>query len=156
VRAANRLIAQVPRLEPVSRLLDVALGVEAGETADDTERSLVSLLQLAIELDSLESRDIGIDAALKAMRERNAYAEQLLDAAERVVARSHEAVLRSTVLITGLRVGMVLDEDLETQRGVLVAPRGCEVTPSFLQHISQFVEQIQRESVTVLETPACG
>jgi len=156
VRAANRLIAQVPRLEPVSRLLDVALGVEAGETADDTERSLVSLLQLAIELDSLESRDIGIAAALKAMRERNAYAEQLLDAAERVVARSHEAVLRSTVLITGLRVGMVLDEDLETQRGVLVAPRGCEVTPSFLQHISQFVEQIQRESVTVLETPACG
>jgi len=156
VRAANRLIAQVPRLEPVSRLLDVALGVEAGETADDTERSLVSLLQLAIELDSLESRDIGIAAALKAMRERNAYAEQLLDAAERVVARSHEAVLRSTVLITGLRVGMVLDEDLETQRGVVVAPRGCEVTPSFLQHISQFVEQIQRESVTVLETPACG
>src|SRR5262249_37595974 len=50
-RAANRLIAQVPRLEPVSRLLDLALGLEPEQKADEAERRPVELLQLAIDLD---------------------------------------------------------------------------------------------------------
>jgi hypothetical protein len=33
---------------------------------------------------------------------------------------------------------VIVDEDISTRRGVLIAPRGCEVTLSFLGHIRQF------------------
>jgi CheY-like chemotaxis protein len=153
-RAANRLISQVPRLEPVSRLLDLALGLEPPESADEAERRPVELLRLAIDLDSLEFNGGSTEAGLQMLRQRNAYSEELLAAVERVMVRSRDLLHPSTVQLTQLRVGMVLDEDLLTRRGVLIAPRGCEVTPSFLEHIRKFVQQIERNSVAVLETAA--
>src|SRR6266850_2807128 len=125
-RAANRLIAQVPRLEPVSRLLDLALGLEPSDAVDDAERKPAELLRLAIDLDSLEFKGARPDAALKALRARKAYSDQLLDAAERVIARSRKTMQSASVPLEHLRVGMVLDQDVHTQRGVLIAPRGCD------------------------------
>ena len=37
---------------------------------------------------------------------------------------------------------MILDQDVVTSRQVLIAPRGCEVTPSFLEHLRHFAKQL--------------
>jgi CheY-like chemotaxis protein len=153
-RAANRLIARVPRLEPVGRLLDLALGLEPSDSADEAERKPAELLRLAIDLDSLEFNGTRADAALQDIRGQKTYSDEMLEAADRVLARSRDTVQCASVPLEQLRVGMVLDQDLHTQRGVLIAPRGCEVTSSFLEHIRQFVQQIERTSVAVLETSA--
>ena len=154
IGAANRLIAQVPRLQPVSRLLDLALGIDLSESASDAERRSAELLRLAMDLDSHESRGARPDAALRTVRGKKSYSDQLLEAAERVLAPSQGALQGSSVPLDGLRVGMVLDQDLHTQRGVLIAPRGCEVTTSFLEHIRQFIQQIDPTPVAVLATSA--
>lgn len=154
IGAANRLIAQVPRLQPVSRLLDLALGIDLSDSANEAERKFAELLRLAIDLDTLEHKGARPDAALRTVRGKKAYSDQLLEAAERVLAPSQGAVQGSSVPLDGLRVGMVLDQDLHTQRGVLIAPRGCEVTTSFLEHIRQFIQQIDPTPVAVLATSA--
>jgi len=150
-RAANRLIAQVPRLEPVSRLLDLALGLESPDKADDAQRGPVELLRLAIDLDSLEFNGASAETALQTLRERAIYPDELLDAVARVMSRSRETLRYTSVPLTQLRAGMVLDEDILTQRGVLIAPRGCEVTSSFLEHIRKFIQQVGRTTVSVID-----
>ena len=150
-RAANRLIAQVPRLEPVSRLLDLALGLESPDKADEAQRGPVELLRLAIDLDSLEFNGASAETALQTLRERATYPDELLDAVARVMSRSRETLRYTSVPLTQLRAGMVLDEDILTQRGVLIAPRGCEVTSSFLEHIRKFIQQIGRTTVSVID-----
>jgi hypothetical protein len=154
IGAANRLIAQVPRLQPVSRLLDLALGIDLSDSANEAERKSAELLRLAIDLDTLEHKGARPDAALRTVRGKKSYSDQLLEAAERVLAPSQGAVQGSSVPLDGLRVGMVLDQDLHTQRGVLIAPRGCEVTTSFLEHIRQFIQQLDPTPVAVLATSA--
>ena len=150
-RAANRLIAQVPRLEPVSRLLDLALGLESPDKADEAQRGPVELLRLAIDLDSLEFNGASAETALQTLRERATYPDELLDAVARVMSRSRETLRYTSVPLTQLRAGMVLDEDILTLRGVLIAPRGCEVTSSFLEHIRKFIQQVGRTTVSVID-----
>lgn len=150
-RAANRLIAQVPRLEPVSRLLDLALGLESPDKADEAQRGPVELLRLAIDLDSLEFNGASAETALQTLRERAIYPDELLDAVARVMSHSRETLRYTSVPLTQLRAGMVLDEDILTRRGVLIAPRGCEVTSSFLEHIRKFIQQVERATVSVID-----
>ncbi len=155
-RAANRLIAQVPRLEPVSRLLDVALGLEAADNENEAERKPAELLRLALDLDSLEFNGNRPDEALRMIRDRKLYSDDLLAATERVLQRSRETVQQTNVPVAQLRVGMVLDQDIHTRRGVLIAPRGCEVTSSFLEHIRQFIQQLDPKAVAVVESNTSG
>jgi hypothetical protein len=57
--------------------------------------------------------------------------------------------------VTALRTGMILDEDMHVRNGVLIAPRGFEVTPSFLLHLRKFEGKIDRDKIRVqLITPA--
>ena len=46
---------------------------------------------------------------------------------------------------------MVLDEDVKTARDILIAPRGCEVTLSFIEHITHFTKQLSKPTIAVLQ-----
>jgi len=52
--------------------------------------------------------------------------------------------------LSALTVGMVIDQDVVTGRKVLIAPRGCEVTPSFIEHLRHFAKQLPQLKVAVL------
>jgi CheY-like chemotaxis protein len=150
-KAANWLIARVPRLEPVSRLLDFALGIDGGEPADALGREHLELLRLGIELDALEARGMNGDEALAGLRGRAKYSAKLLEAAARALRATQQGSQRITVPVASLRTGMILDEDLRTPQGVLIAQRGFEVTPSFLLHVRHFKGVIDLGSLAVLQ-----
>ncbi|MGO8859129.1 MAG: response regulator [Steroidobacteraceae bacterium] len=151
-KAANRLISQIPRLESVSRLLDFALGVDPGEPMDAVGKEHLELLRLGIEFDGLEERGMSAEEALAALRTHNKYSAKLLEATSRTLAATRESSQRVTLPLAALRAGMIIDEDIHTQQGVLIAPRGCEVTPSFLLHIHKFEGRLCRDKVKVQQT----
>ena len=83
VRAANRLIAHVPRLEPVSAILTAVQESAAEEdplvpsTADQLH---VQVLRLAMESERLEGQGVPDSAILEALEASGDYSAQLLEA----------------------------------------------------------------------------
>jgi hypothetical protein len=157
IRAANRVIARVPRLERVSAILRAVLEDKdttdpvmerrfKGPTADPVH---VQLLNLAIQTDRLESERLCPESIRETLAASGAYPPAMLDALAAILLERENPRRRAQIAIGSVRVGMVLDEDLKTARDILVAPRGCEVTASFLQHIRSVSTQLP-ERVTVL------
>jgi CheY-like chemotaxis protein len=151
-QAANRLIAHVPRLEPVSALLSAVTGGEShnGQAADALA---AEVLGLAMEVDRLELQGLNPQSVLDTLRMLGNSPPALLDALERTTQAGGADLERAEIAVSELEVGMVLDEDLHTSRDVLIAPRGCDVTPSFLEHIRHFVKELAKPSVVVFRRP---
>lgn len=153
-RAACRLIARVPRLEPVSAVL-AALNDPVAEADPLVPSSAnpkhVQVLRLAIEVERLEEQGLRGEAVLEALQASGDYPVSLLDALRALQKEQHDALERAEVPVADLAVGMVLDEDVRTTRDLLVAPRGCEVTLSFIEHISHFAQQLPKPTVAVVQ-----
>src|SRR5262249_30210083 len=116
IRAANELVAHVPRLGPVSRLLNLAGGFEPRAGADTVERAHLELLELSTELDSLELAGSTPAEAVATVAAGKRYSARLLDAALRCAEHEARTLERSEVGFVGLRVGMVLAEDVRNAR----------------------------------------
>ncbi|HXO64193.1 MAG TPA: response regulator [Steroidobacteraceae bacterium] len=149
-QAANRLIGHVPRLEPVSALLARVTATEdQTEGAGEAESPAAQVLRLAMEVDRLELQGLGAQSVLDTLRTLGEFPAPLLDALGKVLAGADDELERAEIPVSDLEIGMILDEDLRTGRDVLIAPRGCDVTPSFLEHIRHFVKQLDKPSVAV-------
>lgn len=152
-RAANRLINHVPRLEAVSALLsalaDPAATVDASITArpDPTH---VEVLRLATEAERLETQGLRGLAVLESLEASGDYSPALLSAFRATQSEQGGALSRVEIPVSALEVGMVLDQDVVTGRQVLIAPRGCEVTPSFIEHLRHFAKQLSQAKIAVL------
>jgi CheY-like chemotaxis protein len=154
-QAANRLIGHVPRLEPVSALLAAVSTSTPEEAASGAAGSLaVNVLRLAMEADRLELQDLGPESVLETLRAFEDFSPELLNALSRVMRSGKDDLERAEIPVSGLAIGMILDEDLRTERDVLIAPRGCDVTPSFLEHIRHFMQQLSKPNVAVFRRPA--
>jgi hypothetical protein len=102
-----------------------------------------------MEVDRLELQGLGAQSVLDTLRTLGEFPAPLLDALGKVLAGADDELERAEIPVSELEIGMVLDEDLRTGRDVLIAPRGCDVTPSFLEHIRHFVKQLDKPSVAV-------
>jgi CheY-like chemotaxis protein len=153
-RAANRLIARVPRLEPVSAILTALIEPAADQDplAPGTADSMhVQVLRLAIEIERLEEHGLRGAAILEALQASGDYPAKLLDGLRMTQEEQHVALVRAEIPVADLAVGMVLDEDLRTTRDLLIGPRGCEVTLSFIEHIGHFTRELPRPTVPRVE-----
>ncbi|HEX5461162.1 MAG TPA: response regulator [Steroidobacteraceae bacterium] len=152
-RAANRLINHVPRLEAVSAILnalgDPATAADPG-IATRPDSTHVEVLRLAMDAERLESQGLRGPAVLEALQASGDYSPSLLSALEATQLEQSEVLTRTEIPLSALTVGMVLDQDVVTSRQVLIAPRGCEVTPSFIEHLRHFAKQLPQSKVTVL------
>jgi CheY-like chemotaxis protein len=151
-QAANRLIAHVPRLEPVSALLAEVDAISSGAEPPGHTAAQVQLqvLKLAIEVDRLESQGMPATLALESVRAGGEFPERLITALEATLQHGSTEMERVEIPVQDLEIGMILDEDILTRKDVLIAPRGCEVTASFLEHIGHFLKELARPSVAVM------
>ena len=154
-RAAIRVIAHVPRLEPVNAILtalsepEAQNGSQGAATADVTH---VKILRLALETERLEAQGLGTQAILESLEASGDFSPQLLDGL-RATQNAHQAVFdRAEVPVAALEIGMVLDEDIKTARDVLIAPRGCEVTLSFIEHIGHFAKHLSKPTIAIFRS----
>jgi CheY-like chemotaxis protein len=147
----ERLLANIPRLEPVREILALQAGRRVSGGASEARAMAANALKLALDFDEIESRGVALQEALDTLRGRTgAYLPQVLE--DLFTCKGVGAVRQELreVSLRGLSVGMVLAEDLKTRTGLLLVARGFEITPSFIERARNFGDGYVREPVRVL------
>ena len=142
---AARLIADIPRMEPVRQIL---LGHEpshdgrctsAPTMKDDPANSGAAVLRIALDYDLLEARGLSPSLSLGTLRGRTgAYDPILIEALAELIGVSETECEVRELRVGGLRPGMILAEDVRMRSGGLLVARGQEVTESLIERLRNF------------------
>jgi FixJ family two-component response regulator len=146
---AERLLAQIPRLETVRELLRHAgPDDEAGAPADASPQA--RLLRIAIDYELLESQDLDTEVALATMRgRRDRYDAELLEhLAAAIGARATSRRLRE-IGLHGLTNDMTLAADVKARSGQLLVARGAPATPTLIARLRSLPEGHVHEPLKV-------
>lgn len=139
-RDSARLLAHIPRLEPLVAILTdepLALDSAPGPAAPATAAPRVpdpavvaagrARLDLALALDERLLRGAGFAQALNDLRATGRHDGRLIDALTSHALRAEGDEIRPT-RIADLAPGTLLEEDILSQAGVLLVARGQEIT----------------------------
>jgi CheY-like chemotaxis protein len=128
-RVGRTLLSDIPRLEPVLSILEaVEAATQAGPDAKCTDPG-AQILLLARDADVLEHTGTPLAVAIGQLEKRkDRYGERAVAA----LASSGVGGKIELMPLTEVREGMVFADDVRTEHGTLLVPRGFEVTQSFL------------------------
>lgn len=148
----SRLLANIPRLEGVSRIVlyqhkryDGA-GFPSDGTAGENIPHGARILSVVSDLASLQAQGMAIRQALSTLKGRaGTYDPKVLAAAESALAPVKEEAPaaplgRSTrqVTLKGLRAGQVLRSDIQTTDGKVLIAAGYAISDTLLERIANF------------------
>lgn len=126
-RVGRNLLADIPRLDPVLSILEA---VEAAMHSDaKCSDPGAQILLLARDVDVLESTGTPLAVAVGQLDKRK---DRYGDRAVAALASSGLGGKIELMPLTEVREGMVFADDVRTEHGTLLVPRGFEVTQSFL------------------------
>jgi response regulator RpfG family c-di-GMP phosphodiesterase len=135
---ASKLLAAIPRLDDVAAIVTAQFGsLNASDLPADLQqwdiRSVGKLLlRAAIEYDRLVSRGASRDGAINTLRESTLrFPSTVLEALARLSTTARGDMVRQ-IRLSDLTVGMTLDEDLVSPKGIRLVPSGAEVTTTLM------------------------
>src|SRR6185312_11552481 len=150
---ALKLLGNIPRLEPVMQILAGLNSTDAqvARLGDGSIGLGARVLGLVIEYDTLVTQGHATDVAVQTLRQRTSrYGSDLIERfATHLGAGGGGNELRDMQLRSVLP-GMVIMQDVRTQMGTLLVPRGFEVSSTFLERIRNFGPDLLNETVKVL------
>jgi response regulator RpfG family c-di-GMP phosphodiesterase len=142
---AERLIADIPRLERVREILrfqdtrfDGTANGALTEPGIVGERIPVGarMLKIALDFDLLEMRGLAIADALKTMRARTEwYDPRLVEAFTNLSGVAPSTIAIEDMRLSQVRVGMVFAADVRAETGMLLVARGQEVGVGLVERI---------------------
>jgi len=146
--AAEGFLSHIPRLEGVREILASVARGDAPEHAPAGARAV----RLAFDFDALRSRGDDVPLAFETLKARAVQYDPALLAA---LGRHLETAVRNgptvrDVALHELKAGMVLTEDLRLKTGMLLVPRGFEVTAALQARFAAMAEGAVREPVRVV------
>jgi len=137
---AARLIAGIPRLETVVRIIRSQLKPQAEASATHEYTQGSQMLHLALELDRRTYRGIARRAALAELRLWNQFDNRMLDALESYSPAQLAFEVRR-LPIRALRAGMVLENSVSTRDGSLtILNEGTVLTETWIQRLDNFAK----------------
>jgi len=128
------------RVDDISRQSTIALGAQMIKVALDFDQYVVSGFTPRV-------------AIQKLFAQRDQYNPQMVAALAKLQAEEveREAVVRQ-VAVADLRVGMIVDEDIRTETGLLLVAKGQEVTYPVLMRLRNFSKEVGvKEPIRVKE-----
>lgn len=142
---AARLIADIPRMEPVRQILTEqgphsTGAVEPGDVRRPVTLSLgARLLRIALDYDALQCRGLPPSVALGTLRGRMpAYDPAALEALTGLIGGAESECEVLELRVSGLHAGMILAEEVRMRSGGLLVARGQEVTESLIERLRNF------------------
>jgi hypothetical protein len=127
-----------------------ACRVTKTEPADGLIKDGAAILSLVLEYDAQIVQGHSAEVALAAVRAHpGRFAHDLLENLESIVGLKEGALEVKEVPVGRLTPGMVFMDDLRTQVGTLLVPKGFEVTETFLERARNFGPAILQEKVRV-------
>jgi response regulator RpfG family c-di-GMP phosphodiesterase len=152
---AQRLLGHIPRLEQVMEIL--AASQSKVELPDGLIKDGVSILRLVLEYDAQVAQGHTPEVALSSVRAQSGrFDGKLIENLESLVGMSAGAPEVREVAVGRVTPGMVFMDDLYTQIGTLLVPKGFEVTEAFLERARNFGPGILQEKVRVLAPVKSG
>ncbi|WP_158269628.1 HD domain-containing phosphohydrolase [Desulfonatronum sp. SC1] len=141
---AADLLSHIPRLENVREIIlyqekhyDGEGAPIGGKTGSDIPLG-GRILKILVDFDQLENSGKSAEKALNILRGREGwYDPQVLDALEKVLSRKTVYELRE-VRVDQLESGMLLAEDVQSQKGMLLVAQGQEVTPVLITRLRTY------------------
>jgi response regulator RpfG family c-di-GMP phosphodiesterase len=152
-QVAQKLLGRIPRLEPVMEILAASQPVKS-----DVPEGLIKLgagiLRLVLEYDAQIAQGRPVHEAIAAIRAQALRHDgKLIERLELLVGASASDQQQSEVAVGDVIPGMVFVDDLRTQVGTLLVPKGFEVTETFLERMRNFGPGILQERVRVMAAP---
>ncbi|WP_411886891.1 response regulator [Hydrocarboniphaga effusa] len=154
------LLAPIPRLEPVRSVLFAATRSVVDDALQGPDerhwQRCGRVLRLATDYVDRESRGDSVGIALAEMRARHVDQPELLAALEKLKGAEADHVEIRSLPVRLLQAGMVLCDDLYTQAGQRLVPRGFTVNAGLVERIRNLRAGSLREPVRVslLRAPA--
>lgn len=145
-KIGSSLLEKIPRLETVAAIIAHQLepyeAFENNAEIHDDVRIGAQILKLAIDFDSLLHQGLKRSEALKKLDEEpKKYNSEILQILSQLkFEEEHEKVI--AVDVRGISVGMVCEQDIIASNGVLIVPKGQEMTWSLLQGVINFSHQV--------------
>jgi len=155
------LLADIPHLDPVREIVrwqqapyESPVGSSGSEPRGEDLPLGARILKLALDYDVLETHRIAEAERIPKLQARAIeYDPRVLEAFTEMLSEKNMCGRPAQVGLRELQVGMVLADDLQTQRGRLLLARGLELTPGVLAHMQQFEASEIREPIRVLLPP---
>jgi hypothetical protein len=147
---AQKLLGRIPRLEPVMEILAASHQAKA-ELPDGVIKDGAAILRLVLEYDAKIAQGHPPEVALSSVRAQSGqFDSKLVENLVSLVGLSAGAPEVKEVPVGRVTPGMVFMDDLYTQIGTLLVPKGFEVTEAFLERARNFGPGILQEKVRVL------
>jgi len=143
-RLAAELLSNIPRMEPVAWMISQQLTKDMPRDAPHSSalpREVVifgaRMLRTAVAFDNLKLRGLSTEQAILNLRHRPEFEPEVVDMLTDLKAEEVKTELRK-VPIGSLAMGMILQQDIKNQAGLLVVAKGQEVTRALLARLSNF------------------
>jgi response regulator RpfG family c-di-GMP phosphodiesterase len=151
---ATSLLENIPRLEPVIQIL-MALNwtdEQIARLGDGTIGLGTRILDIVLSYDLLITQGHTPGVAIQTLRERVArFGEKVIEClAQHVGAGATATKIARELPLRTVKLGMVIMQDIRTNMGTLLVPRGFEVTQAFLERLRNFGPDLLNETVKVI------
>ncbi|MFH0785063.1 MAG: HD domain-containing phosphohydrolase [Pseudomonadota bacterium] len=155
-QVGSKLLEKIPRLEMVAAIINHQLrAYDAFPASSELHEDVcigAQILKIAIDFDSLLHRGCRrFEALAKLKEEEGLYNPEILKILAKLkLDEEHEKII--AVDVQGISVGMIIEQDIVSANGILILPKGQEVTWSLLQGLKNFSRQVEiREPILVRE-----
>jgi CheY-like chemotaxis protein len=134
----ERLLAKIPRLEGVARMIRWQQCPDSNPLATEEMKYGANVLHLAVELDRRIYRGVPSAAAIAQIRLLSRLDRSLLDALEGYLPAKAEFEVRR-LPIRELRAGMVLEGDIFADNGnILIFKKGTVLSETWVERLENF------------------
>jgi len=145
------LLANIPRLEGIAWIVGQQLGAACvDKNVSDSIKTGAVILQIAIAFDKLKGRgrgDLQAIAELQASHKFDAKIVQALETLQPVTPQTETRLVE----ISSLEPGMIVDEEIRSTIGLLLAGKGQEVTYPLVVRLKNFHRRrLIKDKVAVL------
>ncbi len=139
------LLARIPRLELVAEMIlkQNEMPVDASQSltpASESVRRGAQMLKVSLAYDRLLSGGSERQEALAALSRKPTQYDAKIVAALRDFKPNRGATECRAIDVRDLRAGMILNEDLRSNAGILLAAKGHEVSQALLKAVRNFAE----------------
>lgn len=149
---AMKLFEHIPRLEPPMQILAAVKWNDArlAQLGEGTVGTGARILGAVLDYFALVAQGKTRDAAMQALRARQErYGPKVLEKLEacRSLSTDGEGILE--ISLSAVTPGMTILDEVRTQQGMTVVPKGFEVSRSFLDRISHLAPELLAGRVRV-------
>lgn len=148
-RVGSKLLANIPRLESISQMIAAQqkpLNVYPPQEKMNDDAKHIALgaqvLKVVLDFDKLVLSGVPYREALAVLRaKQDEYNTEVVIALESLKFEEISEVVK-TIFVKDLKTGMIAHQDIEAETGLLLVPKGQEITYPVLERLRNFYRRV--------------